>query len=126
MRKIEYLTIKTLSKFLDNLTKNKIMIEKNNLNKKKNFRIKYLIMENLTKNGRIKLFKYFKAGYAGPYESQWGRVFFTYKGRKKFINNFKLIESRKRKNITKITNKIFDINLLNKNLREILNDRTNK
>lgn len=129
MRKIEHLTIKILSKFLDNLTKSKIMIgKKNNLNKKKKFPNKIPNNGKFNKKWTYKIFlKYFNAGYAGPYESQWGRIFFTYKGRKKFINNFKLIESRKRKDITKITNKIFDINLLNKNLRvEILNDRPNK
>lgn len=119
MKKIEYLTIKILSKFLDKIVKNKILIEQiNNLNKKKKFPKHIPNNGKFNKNWSYKTFlKYFNAGYSGPYKSQWGKIFFIYRGNKKIINNFKLINRKKIKQIIKVTNKIFDINLANKNLR---------
>ena len=116
MKKIEKLTLNILDKFILMIKNNKKLKEQlNNDKKKKKF------PKTIPNNGKLNFkwnFTYFKrnfnAGYAGPYKSTWGKIYFLYSRKKKFINNFYLTEKTIKKNLQKSSENIFYIKLKNK------------
>jgi methionyl-tRNA formyltransferase len=116
MKKIEKLTLKILNKFILTIKNNKKLKEQlNDYKKKKKF------PKTIPNNGKINYkwnLTYFKrnfnAGYAGPYKSTWGKIYFLYSKKKKFINNFYLTEKTLKKKLQKSSENVFYIKLKNK------------
>ena len=116
MKKIDKLTLNILDKFILMIKNNKKLKEQFNNNKKKK-KFPKTIPNNgkLNYNWDLKFFKRnFNAGYSGPYKSTWGKIYFLYSGKKKFINNFYLTEKILQKKFKKFSENIFYVKLRDK------------
>ena len=115
-KKIANLTIISILKFIKVVKNNQIRETKNQTFKKKKFPKKIPNKGKLDFNWNIENFKrHFNAGFSGPFKSEWGKVFFYYKKKRKVIQNYTLVKKKNLKNfrIKKIKKDEFIIKLRN-------------
>tara|TARA_A100001015_G_scaffold298980_1_gene382458 strand:- start:1326 stop:2174 length:849 start_codon:yes stop_codon:yes gene_type:complete len=123
-KKIENLSKVLIKEFLNKLIKNKKI--KKFPNKTKN---RKSFPKTIPDHGQINFdwkyedfLKFFNAGFSGPFSSDWGRIYFKYKRKKKVILNYKIIKKKKDENIFFVKNNVFELKLKNKTLKVLTSD----
>ncbi len=117
-KKIEGLTKKILIKFLNKLAKGKKVRTFSNNNKKKKFfpkKIPNYGLLDFTWDFK-KFLRYFNAGFSGPYNSEWGKLYFNYLKEKKTINSFKISKKNIEKKILQIDKNNYCLKLKDKTI----------
>jgi len=113
---ISSLTLISLLKLIKGIKNNKIIEIKNQTYKKKKFPKKIPNKGKLDFNWNIENFRrHFNPGFSGPFKSEWGKVFFYYKKKRKVIQNYTYVKKKRLKNfrIKKIKKDKFIIKLRN-------------
>lgn len=116
MNKLKFTTKIVLKKFIKiQFNQKKIKHLKNNQSNIKKFP-KYIPNNGeLDKNWTLNLFnKLFKSGDAGPFKSEWGRINFLYKNKRKEIREIISIKkNKKRQRLIKVSDNEFQISITN-------------
>ena len=124
MRKIEVLSLSILKKFISGVINEKKFNEySNEIKKRKGF------PKTIPNKGKINFEwtfddfrKIFNAGFSGPYKSEWGKIYFKYLGKKKFISHYETLNIKVKSNLKKISKNFFILKIKDKVLRVEAND----
>ncbi len=115
-QKIQKISILLARKFYEKFSKKKILLKKNNENKRKKFP-KFIPNNGVIQPNRDNLKKIlilYRASYYFPFASPWGNLKILYKKKFLTINNIKIFHGKNYvfKEVNKITNKIYLVRLM--------------
>lgn len=123
-KKIENLSKSLIKEFLNKLINNKKIRLFQNITKKRKF-----FPKTIPDSGQfnfnwkfVDFLKFFNAGYSGPFPSDWGRIYFKFKRKKKIILDYRTTKKTKNKNIFFIKKNVFELKLKNKSIKVLTSD----